>query len=385
MHREKVVVEKEREIIHRNLERHKIELFWGEGSLKDAHTVRVRTRDGEDIDLETDVILIATGSSPHHPPEIPFDERLVFDSDTILRMNFIPKRMAVAGGGVIGCEYASVFATLGVQVTLIESRDRLLSFVDREIAEHLMKRLQDLGLRLLLNTRLVKTEKRDHYVQLTLNSGEELEVDCALFAAGRQSNIAGLGLEELGIELGQRGLIKVNEKYQTAIPTIYAVGDVIGFPALSSTSMEQARVAMVHAFNLYYKEAVSPILPLAVYTVPEIAMVGLSEEACQEKNTPYLVGRYEAVNNPRGQIIGDTGMLKLVFAREDKKLLGVHIIGELAAELVHIGAQVMTTNGTIDTFIQSVFNYPTLSDMYKYAAYDGLGYWERWLETGNDD
>jgi NAD(P) transhydrogenase len=376
MHREKVVVEKEREIIQRNLDRHNIEVFWGEGSLKDAHTVRVHGRDGKDVDLETDFILIATGSSPYHPPDIPFDENLIFDSDTILRMGFIPKKMAVVGGGVIGCEYASVFTALGVQVTLIESRDRLLTFVDQEIVGQLTSGWKDLGLRLLLNEQLLKTVKRDHDVHLTLQSGEELVVDCALFAAGRQSNVESLGLEALGIQPGKRGLISVNEHYQTSVPNIYAVGDVIGFPALASTSMEQGRIAMVHAFNLRYKERLSAILPLAVYTVPELAMVGLSEEACKEQHIPYFVGRAYSENNPRGQIIGDKGMLKLIFAKDDKKLLGVHHVGELASEMVHIGAQVLTTNGTIDVFIQSVFNYPTLSDMYKYAAYDGLGHWE---------
>jgi NAD(P) transhydrogenase len=377
MHREKVVVEREREIIQRNLERHKITVYWGEGSLKDAHTVQVQQTQGEPIELETEVILIATGSSPFHPPDIPFDGRRLLDSDTILRIGFIPKTMAVVGGGVIGCEYASVFATLGVQVTLLDGRDRLLPFVDQEIVARLTRELDSLGLRLVLNQKVLKTEKRHQHVHLTLNSGEELAVDCALFAAGRQSNVAGLGLEALGVELGNRGLIIVNEKYQTNLPNIYAAGDVIGFPALASTSMEQARVAMVHAFHLHYKEQVSPVLPLAVYTVPEIALVGLTEEACREKNIAYLVGRAESENNARGQIIGDRGMLKLIFAQEDRKLLGAHHIGELASELVHIGAQVIAANGTIDAFIQSVFNYPSLSDLYKYAAYDGLGHWER--------
>ncbi len=379
MHREKVVVEKERDIIAQNIARHKIEVFWGEGSLKDAHTVHVHAREGTDIDLETDIILIATGSSPHHPPEIPFDGHLVFDSDSILRMSFIPKTMAVVGGGVIGCEYASVFATLGVKVTLIETRDRILPFVDQEIAARLISQLSAIGLRVVLNQRLLKTEERDDHVHLTLQSGEELAVNCALFAAGRQSNIAGLGLEALGLKLGQRGLILVNDQYQTSVPNIYAAGDVIGFPALASTSMEQARVAMVHAFNLRYKERVSPVLPLAVYTVPEIAMVGLSEETCKEQKIPYLVGRAYSENNARGQIIGDTGMLKLIFSPADKKLLGAHHIGELASEMVHIGAQVLAKEGTIDAFIDAVFNYPTLSEMYKYAAYDGLGNHSLWL------
>lgn len=378
MHREQVVVEREREIIRQNLDRHKIELFWGDGSLKDAHTVRVHTREGTDVDLETDVILIATGSSPYRPPEIPFDDRLVFDSDSILRMSFIPKKMAVVGGGVIGCEYASVFAALGVQVTLIETRDRILPFVDQEIAARLIKQLGDLGLRFLLNEKMLQIEKTDDHIRLTLRSGEELIVDCALFAAGRQSNIEGLGLEALGIELGKRGLIVVNEKYQTTIPNIYAVGDVIGFPALASTSMEQGRVAMAHAFDLRYKEHVSHVLPLAVYTVPEISMVGLSEEACKEQNIPYLTGRAYSEYNGRGLIIGDNGMLKLIFSPDDKKLLGVHLIGEMAAEMVHLGAQVIVDNGYIDEFIYAVYNYPTLTDMYKYAAYDGLAKWGKW-------
>jgi NAD(P) transhydrogenase len=385
LHREHVVVERERQIIQHNLDRHQVEIFWGEASLKDPHTVQVRNRrGGEDVDLEGDFILIATGSYPYHLPGIPFDGRLVFDSDSILHMKQIPKSMVVVGGGVIGCEYASVFATLGVQVTLIESHDSILPFVDREIVARLMMRLEALGVRFLFNQILLQTEPQENNVLFQLQTDEELVVDCALFASGRQGNCAGLGLEALGIEVNRRGQIVVNDKYQTTIPNIYAAGDVIGFPALASTSMEQARVAMSHAFELRYKEHVSRVLPLAVYTVPEISMVGLSEEECKEKQIPYLIGRTYAENNPRGQIIGDAGMLKLIFAPTDKKLLGVHLIGEMASELIHIGAQVMMVNGTIDAFIQSVYNYPTLSDMYKYAAYDGLGNWERWFhESGH--
>jgi NAD(P) transhydrogenase len=377
MHRERVVVNKERDIIQRNLDRHAVQVYWGNASLKDAHTVHVEGHEGENIDLETDVILIATGSSPYHPPEVPFDGRLIFDSDTILRMQSIPETMAVIGGGVIGSEYASVFAALGVQVTLIESHERILPFVDEEVVERLMKSLDLLGVRFIFNDTITKTQKHDHHVNLTMQSGEVVIVDSVLFASGRRGNINGLGLEALGIELNQRGLLVVNEKYQTNLPTVYAAGDVIGFPSLASVSMEQARIAMVHAFDLHYKEQMSPILPLAVYTVPEISMVGLSEEECQKQNIPYLVGRTYSENNARGQIIGDKGMLKLVFSPTDKKLLGVHHIGESASELIHIGAQVMAMNGTIDVFINTVYNYPTLADMYKYAAYDGLGKWER--------
>jgi NAD(P) transhydrogenase len=382
MYRERIVVENEWEIIKRNLEQHNVEVIWGEASLKDAHTVRVRKRDGTEQDLTTAITLIATGSSPYHPPEIPFDHQVIYDSDSILRMNRIPKTMAVVGGGVIGSEYASVFTALGVQVTLVESRERLLPFVDAEIAERLKKQLEGIGLRFIFNDRAVKIGVEQDRARITLARGGVLQCEIALFAAGRQSNVQALGLEELGIKLGNRGLVSVNEKYQSSVPNIYAAGDVIGFPGLTSTSMEQARVAMVHAFNLKYKERVSPVLPLAVYTIPEISLVGMTEQTCEERSIPHLVGRSYYEKSPRGQIIGDlSGMLKLIFSPTDKKLLGVHFIGELASELVHIGAQVMAAGGTIDAFIHDVYNYPTLADSYKYAAYDGLGNLQKWQQS----
>ncbi len=379
MYREHVVVDQQRETIRHNLERHKIEIVWGSGTIVDPQTVRVQTSDGGTRDLSTAFILIATGSSPYHPPAVPFDGIRIYDSDSILNMQFIPKSMAVIGGGVIGSEYASVFTALGVQVTLVESRDRLLPAIDHEIARRLQAQLEQMGLRFVFGDRVMSIEVSTDHVHLELENSGRLECDIALFAAGRQSNIEGLGLEALGVALGPRGLIVVNEHYQTNVPTIYAAGDVIGFPALASTSMEQARVAVVHAFNLHYKEHLSPVLPYAIYTVPEIAMAGLTEEECAEKGIAYLVGRAEYAQNPRGQIIGEThGMLKLIFSPADKKLLGVHHIGELSSELVHIGAHALFDGATIDEFIMAVYNYPTLSDAYKYAAYDGLGAWERW-------
>ncbi|MBM2851258.1 MAG: pyruvate/2-oxoglutarate dehydrogenase complex, dihydrolipoamide dehydrogenase component [Anaerolineales bacterium] len=384
MYRKQIVVESEWGIIQRNLDRHHIEVIYGEASLRDAHTVRVRQPDGTESALTTNFILVATGSSPFHPPEVPFDHRLIYDSDSILNMSHIPKTMTVVGGGVIGIEYATIFTALGVQVTLVESRNRLLSFVDGEIVERMQRHLERLGLRFILNTRVNQLHVHEDHVDMTLQTGERLDCEIALYAAGRQSNVEGLGLEAVGVTLGNRGLILVNEKYQTSVPNIYAAGDVIGFPALASTSMEQARVAMVHAFGLRYKEQVSPIIPLAIYTIPEISTVGLSEDDCKAKSLPYLVGRAYYETSARGQIIGDlSGMLKLVFARDDKKLLGAHHIGEMASELVHIGAHVMAAGGTIDAFINAVYNYPTLADSYKYAAYDGLGNWERWLEARN--
>jgi NAD(P) transhydrogenase len=372
MHREHIVIENERKLVEDNLNRHDITLIYGEASLKDAHIVRVTTPDGEK-EMHGDFILIATGSSPFHPQEIQFDGKLIHDSDTILQMDRIPKTMAVLGGGVIGTEYASVFTALGVNVILVEPRERLLPFVDTEMIHRLMDRLKALGLKFALGDRATDVKPNGNRVQLRLKTLGALDVDNVLVATGRQSNVQGLGLEKLGIETGEHGTIVVNEKYQTSVPNVYAAGDVIGFPALASASMEQARVAMVHAFDLEYKEQVSPILPIAVYTIPEISSVGFTEDECRDKGIPYLVGRAYYENNPRGQIIGDmSGMIKLVFSPDDKKLLGAHIIGEQASELIHIAAHVIFAGSTIDEFIHSIYNYPTLADLYKYAAYDGL-------------
>lgn len=378
MYREHAVVGIEHKIIERNIQRHNITLIKGQASLADTNTVLVTSLDGK-REISSDIILIATGSSPFHPPGVPFDGNLIYDSDTILRMNRIPKTMAVVGAGVIGTEYASVFAALGVQVTLIEPKERVLPFVDSEMIERLREKLKTLGLKFALGNRMTSIERHENHVTLTLDKRTALDFDIALIASGRQSNVEGLGLGQVGVKTGNRGLVIVNEKYQTSVPNIYAAGDVIGFPALASTSMEQGRVAMVHAFGLEYKERMSPVLPLAVYAIPEISMVGLTEDECRAKQIPHLIGRAFYDNNPRGQIIGDmSGMIKLIFSPEDKKLLGAHIIGEQASELIHIASHVMMAGGSIDSFIEAVYNYPTLADAYKYAAYDGLGNWERW-------
>jgi len=297
-------------------------------------------------------------------------------------MDRVPKTMAVVGGGVIGTEYASIFAALGVHVMLIEPKERVLPFVDYEMIRRLQDQLNLLGLQFALGHKVTAIETHNGHVQLTLDKHRVMEFDIALIASGRQSNVQALGLEQIGVQMGNRGLILVNDKFQTNVPHIYAAGDVIGFPALASTSMEQARVAISHAFKFEYKEKMSSVLPLAVYAIPEISMVGLTEDECREKQIPHLVGRAYYENNPRGQIIGDmSGMIKLIFSPSDKKLLGAHIIGEQASELIHIAAHVMLVNGTIDAFIQAVYNYPTLADAYKYAAYDGLGNWEKWNKT----
>jgi len=379
MYRERTVVNKERSMIEQTVRHEKITLLHGEGELRDAQTVRIKSGATE-TEISGDVILIATGSSPHHPPEIPFDGDLIFDSDTILNMRQIPKTMAVIGGGVIGTEYASIFTALGIHVTLIEPRGRIVSFVDSEIAGRLTSQLKKLGLEFIFNDRMMEIRPQGDHVHVILEKGGEREFDVALVAAGRQSNVQGLNLEQVGVKMGERGLILVDENYQTNISNIYAVGDVIGFPALASTSMEQARVAVVHAFDLKYKEKLAPFVPLAVYAIPEISSVGLTEDDCKAKNIDYLVGRAYYEDNARGQIIGDmSGMIKLVFSPIDKKLLGAHIIGEQASELIHVAEHVMLTGGPIDAFIDAVYNYPTLSDSFQYAAYDGLDNQIRWL------
>ncbi len=378
MHREHIVVGNERRLVSRSVDRYKITRVHGPASFKDPHTVHVDGPNGG-RDLGGEVILIATGSAPYRPPEIPFDDVLVCDSDSLLQMKRIPRKMGVMGGGVIGVEYASIFAALGVQVALIEARDRILPFVDSEMIERLMDKLQGLGVTFVLNAHIAAVKPGHGEVTFTLADGGSRLFDMALIAAGRQSNVEGLGLDKVGVKIGARGLVLVNENFQTSVPHIYAAGDVIGFPALAATSMEQARVAMTHALGAGYEQRVSPVLPLAVYAIPEISMVGMTEDECKKKNVPYLVGRGSYEDNARGQIIGDmSGMIKLIFSPADKKLLGAHLIGEMASELIHLAAHVITEGGALDEFINAVYNYPTLTDLYKSAAYDGLDQLEKW-------
>jgi NAD(P) transhydrogenase len=373
MYREREVVRALRAGITANLERHRIELVQGPAAFDDPHTIRVSSPEHVRR-IKAPVILIATGSTPNWPEGAPHDSTRLFDSDTILKMVRIPRSLVVIGGGVIGCEYATLFRTLGVDVTLVGGQDRLLPFLDHEIGDRLREQVQAYGLQVRLDDSLREVDLSGDRVGLVMKSGARLTTEAALFATGRNGATRGLDLERAGLSAGPRGHLTVNEQYQTAVPHIYAAGDVIGFPALAATSMEQARVAMCHAFDLKYKSAVSSLLPMAVYTIPEIAAVGETEQSCREKGIDYAVGRASYGGNSRGQIIGDLGgVVKLVFAREDLRLLGVHIIGEMASELVHVGQACLAFGGTIDYFIQAVFNYPTLGEAYKYAAYDGLG------------
>lgn len=374
MYRKRIVVENEWRRIQANLRRHNVEYFQGSASFLSPHEIRV-VDNGNEQALEANVVLIATGSSPVRPSTVPFDDVTICDSDTVLQIDRIPSTMAIVGAGVIGCEYASIFAALGVQVHLIDGRTSLLPHIDGEIVRILLGELQNrLGVTMHLGVEVDGIERAEDAVRISLKNGFTLDVDKVLYAAGRKSNTATLNLESAGVQTTGRGLIVVNESYQTTASNIYAAGDVIGFPALASTSMEQARVAMVHAFDLKYKTKVATTLPYAIYTIPELATIGLTEDQCAEKGIACEVGRAHYRGNARGQIIGDAkGLVKLVFEPDSLRLLGVHIVGENAAELLHTGMMVMQFGGTINAFIDAVFNFPTLSEAYKYAAYDGLG------------
>ncbi len=372
--RERVVIERERSRINENLQRHNVALYSGTASFVDPHTVSVRPKDGDEMRLTGKVILIATGSYPFRPPMFPFHDPRVFNSDTILSMPAIPPSMLVVGAGVIGCEYACMFAAIGVQVSLVEPRDRLMPFLDAEISASMRQQMQSLGIEFLMPDNVDAVETRDDAIRVRLKSGQSQDTHTILVTSGRNGNTASLGLDKIGIATTKRGHIEVNGHYQTAVPHIYAAGDVIGFPALASTSMEQARTAMVHAFDLKYKKDIAPILPFGIFTIPECSMAGETEESLQEKNIPYVVGRARYANNARGQIIGDQdGFLKLIFREDDMKLVGVHMIGEQATEVIHVGLTALLTGAGADLFVQGCYNYPTLTEIYKYATYDALG------------
>jgi NAD(P) transhydrogenase len=360
--------------IQHNLDRHGVELVHGAGRVKGAHTVEVLDAEGRvGRTLGAKVVLVATGSTPYQPAHIPFGEH-VADSDSILLLDKLPARMVVLGGGVIGCEYASMFAAMHVKVTLLEGRDRLLPFLDAEMGSRLQASLVALGVDIRLGVSVEKVTLDGARVEVSLKSGGAIECDKLLVASGRQGNTKNLGLDVVGVGIDKRGYVQVDENFRTSVPSIYAAGDVIGFPALASTSMDQGRVAVCHAFGFTYKKQVSHLLPYGVYTIPEVSCVGFSEEQAREKKLDYVVGRAFYADNARGKIVGDKeGVVKLLFDKSDRKLLGCHCIGDRASELVHIGQAVITLGGTVDTLIDMVFNYPTLAETFKYAAYDALG------------
>ncbi len=370
-----------------NLDRHGVTCFRGHARMVDAHTVAVEPLAAPMQKLTAEFVLIATGSEPFRPADIPFDDADVDDSDTVLGIDRLPKRLVVLGAGVIGCEYACMFAALGVEVVLVDARQDILPFLDREMSERLRQGMIALGIECRLGVKYRKIARESaEVIRTTLDDGTHVDADKVLYCAGRNGRTVGLGLDTVGIVPDKRGAIAVDANYRTSVPSLYAVGDVIGFPALASTSMEQARVAVVHAFGLGYKTKVGALLPYGIYTVPEVSYVGMTEEEAQKAGVDYVVGRAFFRDNARGKIIGDRdGVVKLMVERSTRKLVGVHVIGERAAELVHIGQAIMTLGGGVDALIEMVFNYPTLSECYKYAAYDALGALAQGSKASSDD
>jgi len=371
--RKNAVRERETDRMLGNLARHGIELVHGSARLLDAGTVEVTDERGERRRMATDVILIVTGSSPFRPPGIPFEDPDVHDSDNILEIDHVPTSLAVLGGGVIGCEYASMFAVLGTDVHLIERREPLLPFLDAEIVERMTAGMRDLGVTFHLGERADAVTRHGAELVSALPSGDTIATEKVLVTAGRVGNTADLGLDELGVTTDERGRVVVDRTFRTTVPGVYAAGDVIGAPALAASSMEQARVAVSQAFGLVRDTYVADHLPYGVYTIPEVSSVGLSEQHARARGIDVVVGRASFRDNARGAIIGDRdGMTKLVFDRGTRRLIGCHCVGERASELVHVGHAVMMLDGTVETFIQMAFNYPSLSETYKYAAYDAL-------------
>ncbi len=374
MFRERAVIEAEWKLIDDNLRKHGITQYQGTATFVDTHAVGITRHGKETRTITGDHFLIGTGSHPQPPDGASIDGEVLVDSDTLLTLQKIPASMIVVGGGVVGCEYACIFAALGSRVTVVSSRSRLLAHLDADVGDALRQQMTGrLGIQVILDIAVTQIAVEGARGHVTLGDGTVVSADCVLFCAGRLGASAQMGLEAIGVRTNTRGFIQVDQHYRTAVPHIYAAGDVIGFPALAATSMEQARVAVCHAFDLRYKQAVASMLPYGVWTIPEVAMVGETPEQLTARGVEFEAGRSSYRINPRGQIIGDLdGFVKLVFSPDDQRVLGVSIVGEGACELIHVGMSCMSFGGTLDFFIQSVFNYPALADAYKYAAYDGL-------------
>ncbi len=373
MERKNAIAASESLRIRQNLERHGVTYFHGHGRFDDAGTVSVE-RSGEKTLVAGDWFMIATGSRPRRPADIDFEDVQIHDSDEILEIERIPSSMAILGGGVIGCEYACMFAALGVKVTLVDTRDTILPFLDGEIVERLVVAMRRLGIELRTGVKWGGVRREGSIVRTDLSDGTRLETEQLLFAAGRIGNSANLGLDRVGLEADSRGYLPVDARFRTKVDNVMAAGDIVGFPALASASMEQGRVAVCHAFGFDYKKSVADLVPYGIYTIPEVSSIGETEETCREKGIDYVVGAANYRDNARGKISGDVdGLTKLVVGAADRRVLGVHVIGERATELVHVGQAVLHLEGTVDLFIDMVFNFPTLAESYKYAAYACLG------------
>lgn len=379
MHHEQQVREAERARVRAQLQLSGADVYRGVASFLDPHTIRVAADPHDEETLTAELVLIATGSSPVRPPGIPFDDDRVHDSDEILELERLSGSLAVVGAGVVGSEYACTFAALGVEVHLVDGRDTLLPFLDAEFSKALHRAMEHLGIHFHWNETVAACDvDKPGKVGLLCQSGRALLVDDVLVAAGRRSNVEALNLAAAGLSVGARGLISVDERFRTAVPHIYAVGDVIGFPALAATSAEQGRVAMCYACDQPAYAVAAPILPTGIYTIPEVSMVGQTEESLKQQGVDYVAGRAKATENARGMIIGDReGLLKLLFRRDDMKLLGAHVIGEHASETIHIGLLTMVAGQGATLLLETCFNYPTLGDLYKLATYRAVAARER--------
>lgn len=370
MQRLQITIRHEVGVIEDQLSRNGVTMLHGSASFHGPHSVQVRTHDGEVKSYTASKIVIATGTRPARSADIPFDDDCIIDSDGILSLKRIPKTMTIVGAGVIGVEYASMFSALDVKVTLIDGRPQMLDFLDQEIVDELTHSLRARQVTLRLGEKVAGVQRKGDEVEITLASGKHVVSDLVMFAAGRQGMTDGLKLENAGLRADERGRIKVDCTYATEVPHIYAAGDVIGFPSLASTSMEQGRLAACHAWD---KSAtcVPEFFPFGIYSIPEISMVGATEQQLTRDNVAYEVGVGRFHETARGQILRlDEGMLKLICSPVDRRLLGVHIFGEGATELIHIGQAIIALGGTLDYLVESVFNYPTLAETYKIAALD---------------
>jgi NAD(P) transhydrogenase len=365
-----IIMQREREVIRAQLTRNHVRILEGTAAFEGPHQVRIELP-GTTRMLEAPYIVLATGSVPGVPAGIEVDHTTVLTSDDILSLRSLPRSLAVVGAGIIGVEYATMFAVLGVEVTLLDKRTTLLDMVDRELVDALTVLAREMGVTIRLGEEVERLDRSGPNSVLVLKSGKRFATDMVLISAGRQGATQDLHLEKAGIQADERGRIPVNSRYQTVVPHIYAVGDLIGFPSLASTSMEQGRLAACHAFGIE-ATSVPELFPFGIYSVPEIAWVGANEAELTAKGIPFETGlaRYREI--ARGQILGDLdGLLKLIFGIDNRKILGVWVLGTQATELVHIGQAVMAFGGTLDYFLTSVFNYPTLAECYKVAALDG--------------
>jgi NAD(P) transhydrogenase len=367
------IVSQETEVIRDQLKRNRVAIYEGSALFLDPHTLEIQG-DSERVELKAEKVLVACGTRPAHSPEIAFDDHQVIDTDHLSGLGHIPKEIIVVGAGVVGLEYASFMAALGADVTVIDQRPAILEFVDREIIEALSYHLRQLGVIFRLGERVdrVGIDPGRDFVFAELQSGKKAHGDALIYAVGRQANGDQLRVEAAGLAADSRGRLKVNEFFQTDVPHIYAAGDVIGFPALASTSMEQGRLAASHMFGIPF-EHMPELLPYGIYTIPEISFVGQTEESLTANRVPYEVGIARYSELAKSMMLGDeTGMLKLLFARETRKLLGVHALGQRATEIIHIGQAILFYGGSVEYFRDMVFNYPTLAEAYKVAALDGL-------------